>query len=38
MIVNMNEKRTLDDVYVSTHTFIAYTNITILIWIQCLMK
>ena len=27
MIVNMNEKRTLDDVYVSTHTFIAYTNI-----------
>ena len=27
MIVNMNEKPTLDDVYVSTHTFIAYTNI-----------
>ena len=25
MIVNMNEKPTLDDVYVSTHTFIAYT-------------
>ena len=23
----MNEKPTLDDVYVSTHTFIAYTNI-----------
>ena len=27
MIVNMNEKPTLEDVYVSTHTFIAYTNI-----------
>ena len=27
MIVNMNEKPTLDDIYVSSHTFIAYTNI-----------
>ena len=27
MIVNINEKPTLDDLYVSTHTFIAYTNI-----------